>query len=55
MAKRITDAERVDRVFISAAPEDLPALLERVMLIVKARGVIAAKRTRKPKGEKVNG
>ena len=52
MARKITDAERIDDIFMRAAPDDWAQLLDRVNLIIKTREVqngTTPKRMRKTK------
>jgi len=51
--KKLTNSDHVERVFMNAELNELPALLDRAQLIVRMRnvqnGTAPAKKTRKPK------
>ena len=52
MAKRISDSERVDQIFMAADRGAAERMYERVTLILKTKGVIVPqKRTRKTKAK----
>ena len=56
MAKRISDAERVEQYFMTAEKDAAKLALDRATLILRTRGVIVpVKRVRKAKEVKVDG
>lgn len=49
--KKLTPADRLDAVLMQCPMEELPALIDRAMVIAKARGMAPAKKPRKAKNE----
>lgn len=53
MARRVTDEERIEQWFTNASTDEATHMLDKVRLILRVRGVLAAetpkRRGRKPK------